>query len=399
MPHFKWYGIDLSGKVQSGVMVARSSEEISSFLFNENIALLQCQTKKQIPFFERVPLPLKISFFKQLTLLLGSGIFLDQALQLVLHQIKSRFFKAIVHDIALDIQHGVPLSNALKNYPTIFDNLTIAMVEAGQESGNLVQALNQLCDHQEILLEFKKKIQAVLLMPAITFIFFIIIALIIFIIIVPTFSDMIISSNQPLSKNTEYMILLSDFIRSKWSGIYLSLVLFFAFVIKYYVLKISRIKSIVHYCVLKLPLIGVVIKNITFAYFFQSLAILTQTGVHLVTALSIAHQSIDNSILKNKLELVRGLIAQGNSLSQSISQQSELFSDHIVALLAVGQESGCLPFIFCQIATVYKEEISRLLTTIATLLQPLLMIILGLLITMLVFALYVPLFNLSSGIA
>jgi type IV pilus assembly protein PilC len=399
MPHFKWCGIDLSGKLHSGMMLARSPEELSSYLFNENIALVRYQLKKPIPFLQRIPLQIKINFFKQLSLLLGSGIFLDQALQLVLHQVKNRFFKAVIEDILIDIQHGVSLSKALKNYPTIFDNVTIAMVEAGQESGTLVHALEQLCDHQEILLDFKKKIKAVLLVPAITFLFFIIIALIIFLVIVPTFGTMFISANQQLSKSTELIIWTSDFIASKWSVVCLMVILFFTVFIKYYILRITQIKFLTQYCLLATPIIGVVIRNSTFAYFFQSLAILTKTGVHLVTALSIAHQSIGNVILKNKLEQIHTTLAQGNSLSLSVSQQPNLFSEQIVALLAVGQESGCLPFIFYQIASLHKDHVNRLLSTIATLLQPLLMIILGLLITMLVFALYVPLFNLSSVIA
>ena len=398
MPHFKWQGINLSGKVCSGTTMARSVEELSSLLFNEDIALLAFQPKKPLPFIQAVSLDLKINFFKQITLLLGSGIFLDQALQLVVHQIKHRFFKSAVCDILMDIHHGVTLSNALKNYPMLFDDLTIQMVETGQESGKLVEALEQLCDHQETVALFRKKLRLVLLMPAITFLFFIIISLIIFIVIVPTFSSMFISSGQPLSKNTEYMIMISDFIRSWWSVVVVVGVMAVGFIVRYYVFTYKPLKRSIEYCLLAMPIVGGLLRNMTFAYFFQSLGILTKAGVHLVTALSIACQSIGNSVLKDKIELLLEDIQQGNSLSQALSQQPDLFSDHIIALLSVGQESGCLPFIFDQIALLYKEQVNRLLTTLATLVQPLLMIILGLLITMLVFALYVPLFNLSAVI-
>lgn len=341
MPQFRWFGIDLGGRMHSGTMMARSVDELSSVLFNDEIALLKCTLKKPLPFIQSVPLHVKIEFFKQLGLLLSSGIFLDQALYLIVHQIKNRFFKTVVQDILIDIQHGVSLSRALRNYATIFDDVTISMVEAGQESGDLVQALKELCDHQEMFLHFKKKVQSILLMPAITFLFFIGIALIIFTIIVPTFSVMFVSANQPMTRNTEYMILLSDFLRSRWSVIAGLIIVCAVGVIKYYVLTCASLKKIVQQCLLKTPVIGTLIRTITFAYFFQSLALLTKSGVHLITAFSISYQSIGNIVLKQYIEQIYDALSQGNSLSQSVNQQSHLFSDHIMALISVGQESGC----------------------------------------------------------
>lgn len=399
MPYFKWYGIDLAGKLCSGVMMTRTEQELSALLHHDDIALLHCKTKKPLPIIQTVSLEMSVTFFRQLSLLLRSGIFLDQALSLVSHQLKKRFFNDIVHDVLTDIRHGVSLSHALSNYPTVFDNVTVQMVQAGQESGKLVEALDQLCTYQETIVQFRKKLYATLLMPAITFIFFIILALIIFVIIVPTFSSMFDSVGQQISTSTAFIIAVSDFIRS-WK-IFLSFlaIIVGAIGIRYGIRMSKKMQHGTEYCLLALPLIGDVVKNITFVYFFQSLALLTQTGVHLVTALALARDTIGITILKNKISLLCEAIEQGNSLSGALQNHHDLFSEYVVAMLAVGQESGCLPFIFNQVSLVYKEQINRILTIIATLIQPLLMVILGLLITMLICALYVPLFNLSSVIS
>ncbi len=399
MAYIKWKGIDLSGTQRTGVMAVRSTQELALKLFQQDIALLSSSNKKPLPIIHTLPLHEKIDFFKQIALLLSSGIFLDQALLLVMHYTKKKFFKEIINDILLDVQHGTRLSMALKNYPTVFDSLTVQMIETGEESGKLVEALEHLCMHQEMVFQFKKKVKAVLLMPCITFLFFIAIASVIFIVIVPTLGSMIVSSGQNLSTTTHILLMVSDFVRNWKSMLFFVVASSGLMISAWYLFTFSHVKRFLHYCLVHTPFLGQLLYDTTFVYFFQSLAILTKTGVHTMTALSIAHQSIGNRIIQGQIGWMLDAVQEGHSLSKAAMQDPRLFSEHVQALLSVGQESSCLPFIFGQIAMVYKERIDKFLTTMATLVQPLLMIILGLLITALVFAVYVPLFNLSSVIA
>lgn len=392
----KWKGIDLSGAQRAGVMTVRSKEELAARLFHQDISLLSMSYKKPLPIVHSLALHEKIDFFKQMGLLLSSGIFLDQALLLVMHYSKKKFFKETIYDILLDVQHGMSLSKALKNYPTLFDSLTIQMIETGEESGKLSEALEYLCIHQEMIFQFKKKVKAVLLMPCITFLFFLVIASIIFAVIVPSMGSMIHSSGQPLSATTRALLMTSNFVRNGNNMILLIIGSLGSLCGCWYLFSFCQIRSFVDACLVRMPLIGALISDITFVYFFQSLAILTKTGVHTVTALSIAYQSVGNKVIKHRISSLVDAIDEGHPLSTAAVQQEKLFSEHVLALLSVGQESSCLPFIFGQIALLYKERIDKFLTTMGTLVQPLLMIILGLLITALVFAVYVPLFNLST---
>lgn len=399
MAYMRWKGIDLTGMNRSGIMMVRCQQELAMKLFQKDIALLSSSYKKPMPIFHALSLEQKIDFFKQLALLLGSGIFLDQALLLMMHYTKKRFFKVIIQDILLDVQHGARFSMALKNYPTIFDVLTIQMIETGEESGKLVEALGYLCMHQDMVFQFKKKVKTVLLMPLITFLFFIAIASIIFIVIVPTLGSMITTSGQNLSTTTCCMLMISEFLHSRKSIMALVGGLSGLIVGGCYIFSWPKVKESIQYCLVRTPLLSGLIYDSIFVYFFQSLALLTKTGVHTVTALVIAHQSIGNKTIKNQIGMMLDAVQEGHTLTEAAMQQNTLFSEHVLALLSVGQESSCLPFIFGQIAALYKERIDKFLTTMATLVQPLLMIILGLLITALVFAVYVPLFNLSCVIA
>ncbi len=399
MPQYKWYGIDIMGKTRSGVFVAHSHEELSSLLFQEQIALLRYAIKKPFPLIHTISLAEKITFFRQLRLLLAAGIYLDQALLLIMHQIKKNYFKAIIQDVLTDIQNGITLAHALRNYPLVFDELSIVIVQAGQESGTMVPALEELCTYQELFLNFKKKIRSILLMPFITFVFFVLIATIIIVVIVPRFNALFSSCNQSCSTSTAFIFLLSDFVRTIWFPIYSILAAIIITGISY-VLKRSKVMlRAIEWGMVTIPILKTITHHITFVYYFQSLALLTKRGIHLVTALEIAQQSISNYYLRAAMARVQCAILEGASFATAIKNEKSLFPDQVVALLAVGHESACMPFVFEQIAQLYKEQINRTLTTLATLLQPLLMIILGLLITSLVFALYVPLFNLSSVIS
>lgn len=399
MAYIRWKGIDLSGTLRSGVMSVRSTQELISQLFQRDIALLSMKYKKPLPFFHRLSLDEKIDFFKHIALLISSGIFLDQALLLVMHSIKKKFFKDSIQDIVLDVQHGTSFSQSAQRYPMIFDALTIQMIQTGEESGRLVEALTALCAHQEVVYQFKKRVKSVLLMPLITFVFFLLIAGIIFMFIVPALATMIESAGQNLSTSTRLMLAISEFIQSRKNIGICAIAAISTAGSMIYLFSFPRVTKILQTCLIYIPVIKNLIYDSTFVYFFQSLSILTKTGVHLVTAFSIAHEAIGNSVIQKKIGSMLEAIQEGNSLSAVVMNNPKLFSEHVQALLAVGQESSCLPFIFGQIALLYKERIDKFLTTMATLVQPLLMIILGLLITALVFAVYVPLFNLSSVIA
>ncbi len=397
MPFFKWQGIDLEGKKRSGSMIARSAFQLDALLMQANIACLKSWQTKPFVLMWRVPLATKVQFFRQLSILLDSGIFLDQALELLIHQISNRAFKAVVHDILVSVQHGIRLSQAIMDHQLFFDLLTIHMIEVGQESGKLPEALEHLCAFQENIVAFKKQVRSAALLPTITFVFFLFIALVIFIFIVPAFASLFLSTGQSLPATTQTMLAISDFLRHPWTLI-TALVCSIGLLISYCCFERSYLYTKVMYFLYYVPFVGTLSIQVMCAYFFHSLSLLTQTGVHLITALSVAQESMSHPLMKTMTHTLKNDVQEGISMSNATLKQTKFFPVPIQALVAVGQESGCLPFMFMQASMLYKEQVSRKLMIISTFLQPLLMIVIGLMITFLIFAVYLPIFNLSSVI-
>ena len=398
MPFYKWYGVDLEGNKRRGTMMARSVSELDTVLLQSDIACLKWYATKPFVMSKRVPLSMKVQFFRQLAILLQSGIFLDQALELLLHQINHRAFNAVVQDILLSVQHGSRLSQAVMDHPAFFDLLTMHMVEIGQESGKLSQALEQLCHYQDSILHFKKKVRSSAILPIITLLFFVVIALIIFMVVVPAFATLFLTTGQALPQITHYMIAISTALRSPWLWIGSLMTLATVFIGCFFLERSSFYNKILYYFY-HVPFLGPLASQATCAYFFHSLSLLTQAGVHVITALRVVQETMMSSLMKKLIQSIKDDVEQGIPMCQALQRHSAFFPAPVQALIEVGQESGCLPFMFMQASALYKDTVNRRLTVLTTILQPALMIIIGLMITFLIFAVYMPIFNLSSVIS
>ena len=338
-----------------------------------------------------------MQFFRQLSILLDSGIFLDQALELLVHQINNKTLKALIEDCVISLHHGIRLSQAIKDHAYFFDILTVHMIEVGQETGKLPEALEQLCAYQETIVAFRKQLRSASLMPLITFTFFLIIALIIFIVIVPAFASLFTTAGQSLPTSTRMMVAISEGLRHPLVNISIIGCLSVLLVVPRWLKRARWFKKACAFGT-AVPFFGTLVRQSQCAYFFHALSLLTKTGVHVVTAFSIVHEHLKNSSICATVERIKNDMDQGVAMNVSMANFSRLFPVPVQALIAVGQESGCLPLMFMQAAQLYKEQVNRKLVLISTFLQPLLMIIIGLMITFLIFAVYLPIFNLSSVI-
>jgi len=269
VPYFKWRGIDLSGTVQKGTSRAASAQLLDQQLLHNDIALLSVQQLNNWSMFNPITVAQKVSFFRQLSMLLDSGIFLNEALELTKQQIIHKPFKEIVDDIQSDVANGLSLTDSLAKYPMVFNSITIALVQAGQQTGQLSQSLAMLADHMQAVDEFYKKLRGAALVPTITFLFFLVIAVSIIAFIVPSFASMFNSMGQPLPTSTQWLL---------WFGSCLSIQgLFFAVgAIGLVGLLIKKLKTYPIYkrsfdaLLLKIPVVGALIGQTFVLYFLQS---------------------------------------------------------------------------------------------------------------------------------
>ena len=398
MPHFQWSGVDILGNTRRGRQFARSKKELDAVLFKRQIALLKSKPTRTFSLFSPILLQHNIQTFRQLAELVGSGVLLPEALTIVAGQTEQPKLASVLHTVAVAVHEGKTFAHALAQYPHIFDRLTIQMVHVGHESGNVAIALSALADYLDRTQTFQKKVRAAALMPAITFGFFVVISLVIFIVVMPKFAAVFSSLKSELPPLTKTMMRISDFLHSSRALVWAGLLAMGLFALKKY--RTTKQGSVLFDTIfLRLPYIGMLTVQTSLAYFLHALSMVLTGGMQAVPALDTARHTVRNSVLRKQLgELVHD-VAAGSSLSEAMLQDpGQLFGADVVSLIKVGEASGDLAALVKKASGLYQERVDRSLSFVTTMVQPLLMIILGLLITLLIFAVYLPIFNLSQVI-
>jgi len=396
MAYFKWRGIDINGIVRAGKTFARTEKDLDSLLYEREIALLSCSSIRPFLATRSIALDAKIHFFRQLAVLLDSGVMLPEALQVLASLTTNKRLQGIVYTVVADVQEGVPFSQALGRYPKIFDFLTLRMVQIGHEAGRLGYALRQLGDYLETSQAFKKKLKSASTVPLLTFGFFIFIAVTIFLLVIPRFADVFGSMNKELPQVTKLIIQISELLRSSVIILFLLAFVGLFFVLRWYK-KTRKGSELLDKIILKLPWVGDLVKNSSIVYFLQSVSMLLQGGLSLVFAIQISKSTITNSVLLAQVAALQKAVTAGTSFSKAMQQQpNSFFAQDLVSLAKVGEESGQLGPMLKKGANIYQSKVDRSLNFFSRIFQPMLMIILGLLITLLIFAIYLPVFSLSN---
>lgn len=396
MPYFAWQGINLQGEIKKGKQSARSLPDLDAHLFKRDIALLRAKEIRYSPFMRMHGTKLTLDFFQQLAVLLSSGVLLPQALTLIALHHKHPQFQDILFSIVDHIYQGSSLSDALQRYPLLFDTMAIHMIRVGQEIGSLGNTLSLLVAYQSQAADFRKQLRAVALVPIITLIFFLCCAFGIFFIILPRFESLFTMMHHQLPPLTEKLLAFSNFLHSMYAIFVFIVVSAVIFCIAIY-MRSESAKKYIDYYSLKIPIIGSLLYYRIVSQWLRSLALLLKGGVQLVPALKIAPHGIKNAVIHQACADLIDRVRAGNSLSAAMMHhENRFFEDEITALIAIGEESAALDRMLAQAADMYQAKVQRILLLITTLFQPLCMIIMGLLITALIFAVYLPIFNLAQ---
>ncbi|HEV2601749.1 MAG TPA: type II secretion system F family protein [Candidatus Babeliales bacterium] len=397
MPYFNWQGVTLTGKVKQGKLFARTREELDTILLRRDIALLKTTPVSSIWLFRGgIALAIKIGFFRQLASLLQAGVLLPDALLILTEQIDHPKFQEVLYAISNEVHQGEPAHVAMAKHGAVFDGLMIYLVDVGNQAGALPQALIMLSDYLETKQGFKKKIRAAALMPAITLGFFCAIALFIFLVIIPQFKQIFMSMHKEVPYVTQLLINMSDGLMS-WVGLFvIGGIIALGFFGKMYV-KTATGSKVVDALLLRITIVGDLVRQSALMTMTQSIALLLEAGMPLLSALRAARTTVANSVLQEQMRYLEQAVSSGSSLSVAMAQHPEqLFEQAAISMIKVGEESGQLNGLLRKVAMKYQEEVSRQLTLFTALFQPFLIVVLGVLITALIFAVYLPIFNLAN---
>jgi type IV pilus assembly protein PilC len=330
---------------------------------------------------------------RNLATTLSSGITLLRGLELVSYQSQSGKLESILKECSAHIRDGLSLAEAIAKYPKIFSQFWLGIVKVGESSGNLPFVLNQLADYLEMRMEFERKIQSALVYPVILSVAAVAAVFVFLKFIFPKFGELFESFDIELPALTQLIFSLSKFVEHNW------FILFAALAGAYFVFRNLRrrpeVKKLIDRIIFKIPILGNIIFLIYIERFTSIVHIMLESGLTLVYTLDITADSIGNTVFQKKLRLAAEKVREGGSLSEQLSQEG-IFPLLVSEMSKIGEETGTMPDVFKKVSDYYLKELSSKVESLVAAFEPIMIVVMGITIGILVIALFLPLFKLSS---
>lgn len=385
-------------EIVEGQITANSEDEVVGSLNEQGLVAVSIYEKnKKKAQKEQINAKLKISyqavnvFTLQLAGLVKASVPILKALNSIKEQSEGKNIVNVINSIEKDIKDGKTLSDAFAKFPLIFSNLYVNMVKASEKAGALGEVLNNLADYQEQDLDLRHKIKSALTYPIFIFCVGIVTVYIMLTMFLPKLTVLYVNMKDELPWSTRMLISLSDFLSKNWIiiGVF---VLLFLVVIKKLNVK-NRLLS--NFFKTKIPLVNIFFKNVEMVRFSRTLGLLVHNGIGLCEGLDLTIDVLENQDLKDKLKKVKAEIIQGGVLSNSL-KNTKMIPGFVVSMIAVGEESGRIDNGLSQITQFYEKETQSAVESLTSLLEPILILVIGSIIGFIVFAMLLPVFNIGQ---
>jgi type IV pilus assembly protein PilC len=400
MPIYKWEGKTAKGAIKKGEMEAPSEAAIRIHLRQQNMIPTKITTKGKeikisLPFKQKVKQRSIAVFTRQLATMIDAGLPLVQSLEILSQQQESKVFKNIIREIREDVEGGSTFAGALKKHPKTFDELYTNLVVAGEEGGILDNILTRLASYIEKSEALKKKVKSALIYPATIVGVAVIVVGILMIFVIPVFETLFKSAGQNLPLPTLIVVTLSKLIKRYVIVFIPALILLFYLGKKYYQTQGGR--AVIDRLLLKLPVFGPLFRKIAVARFSRTLGTLVSSGVPILDGLSIVSRTSGNRTIETAILNARSSIREGETIAEPLNR-SGIFPAMVIQMISVGESTGALDSMLSKIADFYEEEVDIAVANLTSLLEPFLMIFLGVVIGGVVISMYLPIFNMASAI-
>jgi len=392
---FNWQGVDKAGKPIKGKSLAPDEKALRAELRRQGIVLKKAT--KQINMFKgggKVK-PEDIAVFsRQLATMLAAGIPLVQSFEIVGNGNDNPAMQKLILDIKADVEGGTSLHEALARHPLFFDDLYINLVEAGEQAGALESLLDKIATYKEKTEALKKKVKKALFYPAAVMVVAVVVTIILLVFVIPQFESLFKGFGAELPAFTQFVIDLSKFVQDK--GIFIAMVIGAAgYAFFYFKKRSKKMREVLDRMTLKIPIIGPILNKAAIARYARTLSTMFAAGVPLVEALTSVAGATGNIVYENAVLAMRDEVATGTRLQQAM-ENTGLFPNMVIQMVAVGEEAGALDEMSGKVATFYEADVDNAVDSMSSLLEPLIMAILGVLVGGLVIAMYLPIFKLGA---
>ena len=400
MPTYIYAGRTRKGRVTKGQLDAADERIARIQLKRRNIDVTKLKQKPK-DLFESVSfLQPKVTskdvvvFTRQFSTMIDAGLPLVQGLNMLTEQSQNRTFKRILSQVTRDVEGGSTLADALGKHPKVFDSLYVNLVAAGEVGGILDTILQRLAAYIEKNQKLKAQIKGALTYPAVVVAIAVIVIAVIMIFVIPVFQDMFSSFGKALPAPTQLVVNMSDFTKSNIHWIILAIIIL-AFAFRRYRATPSGRRR-VDSAMLRMPIIGELIRKVAVARFTRTLGTMVKSGVPILDALEITARTAGNVIVEEVVMDARSSIAEGQTIAEPLSE-SIIFPGMVTQMISVGESTGALDAMLEKIADFYDDEVDATVAAMTSMLEPLLMLFLGGSIGGLVIAMYLPIFQMAAA--
>jgi len=391
---YSWEGKDKSGKVVSGLMKAGGEAVVRAQLRRQGIQTLK--VKKQSRGLGKVTDKDITLFTRQLATMMKSGVPLLQSFDIVGKGHSNPAVSKLLLDIKTDVETGSSLNQAFRKYPLYFDNLFCNLVGAGEAAGILDTLLDRLATYKEKILAIKSKIKSALFYPTSIIVVAFIITAIIMIFVIPAFKSLFSSFGADLPTPTLVVMAISDYFVQYWYAIF-GIIGFSIWFFFYTWKRSQKMQAFMDRLMLKIPVLGPVIEKATIARWSRTLSTMFAAGVPLVESLDSVAGAAGNFVFYEATKQIQSEISSGTSLTVAM-QNSRVFPSMVLQMVAIGEESGALDNMLSKVADFYEGEVDDAVEALSSLMEPVIMVVLGTLIGGLVIAMYLPIFKMGQAV-
>jgi type IV pilus assembly protein PilC len=394
---FKWSGKSPQGTLLKGELTAESKEEVQTHLRRQRIIPTDISPKpKSLLGSMRGKVTEKdlVIFTRQFATMIGAGLPLVQALEILSKQTENSSFAKTIGDIKSDVEGGSTFADALRKFPRIFTDLYSNMVAAGESGGILDTILVRLATYIEKSQKLKRKVKGAMVYPSVVITVAILVIAIIMIFVVPTFGKMFSQLGGTLPAPTQLIINISNFLSGIGGLIILACIIgTVMFIVQFRRTEVGQIAT--DKLLLKVPVIGILLRKVAVAKFTRTLGTLVSSGVPILDGLNITAKTAGNKVIEKAVFEVRQGVSEGKTIAEPLSQ-SKVFPPMVNQMISVGESTGALDNMLGKIADFYDDEVDQAVANLTSMIEPMLMVFLGGTVGFIVVAMYLPIFKLIT---
>jgi type IV pilus assembly protein PilC len=399
MARFQWEGVNRAGQSANGVMVADDADAVSAALRRQRIRATKIAPASQginFNLFSRKIDQQAVSIFtRQFSVMIDAGLPLVQCLEILSTQSDDQAFSKILGSVRRDVEGGSTLADAMRQHEEAFSELYCNMVAAGEAGGILDVILRRLADYLEKAVKLKAAVRSASIYPAIIISVAVVVVFIILWKVIPTFASLFAGLGAQLPLPTRIVVAASNFVAAYSLFVIGGIIVSFIAVRQYY--KTDSGEKVIDGLILRMPVIGMIMRKIAVARFCRTLGTLVASGVPILDGLEITAKTAGNRIVKDSVMETRKSIEAGKSIAKPL-EATKVFPPMVTQMIAVGEETGALDTMLSKIADFYEDEVDTAVDNLMSLLEPVMIVFLGVVIGGIVVSMYLPMFDLINKI-